>query len=68
MAENRNDYPGNLIELPDAAELWTFITPDGTWEIDLPLHDDRDGRMDLFLFLEVSPALRAVRVTGLYTP
>jgi hypothetical protein len=68
LADNRSYYPGTLIELPDSAELWAFTTPDGVWEIELPLHDDREGPMDLFLFVEVNPKDHSVLVTGLHTP
>ena len=67
MVENRNDYPGKLIELPDSAEL-TYLIRNGIWRIDIPLHNDVEGRIDLFIFLEVDPEARSVKVTGLYTP
>lgn len=68
MVEYLGDYPGTLIDLPDSAELWAYVTQDGIWDIDLPLHNDREGRMDLFLFLRVDPKNRAVTVTDLYAP
>jgi hypothetical protein len=67
MVENRSDYPGNLIEPPDSAELSYYIR-NGIWEIDLSLHNDVEGQIDLFIFLEVDPQARSVKVTGLYTP
>ena len=68
MEEYLRDYPGDLVELPDSAELWASVAPDGLWDIDLPLHNDRDGRMDLFLFLKVDPRHHSVTVTDLYAP
>lgn len=68
FAINRGDYPGNLIEIPESAELHLFVDRDGVWHIDLPLYDDREGRTDLFLFLEVEPKGQSVKVKGLYTP
>jgi hypothetical protein len=68
MAEYLGDYPGNLVDLPNSAELWVFITSDGIWDIDLPLHNDREGRMDLFMFLRVDPKEHTVTVTDLYAP
>jgi hypothetical protein len=67
LAVNRSDYAGNLIEMPESAEL-DFHVDDGIWKIDLPLHDDQEGRIDLFIFLEIDPRVRSVKVTGLYTP
>jgi hypothetical protein len=68
MVASLSDYPGQLIDPPGSAELWGHANADGIWTIDLPLHNDREGRMDLFLFLEVNSRNRAVEVTGLYTP
>jgi hypothetical protein len=68
MAQYVSDYPGQLVDLPGSAELWAHVGPDGVWSIDLPLHNDREGRMDLFLFLDVDPAAHVVRVTDLYAP
>jgi|HubBroStandDraft_6_1064221.scaffolds.fasta_scaffold1430456_1 hypothetical protein len=68
FVENRNLYPGKLIEPPDSAELDYYIRANGIWRIDIPLHNDVEGRIDLFIFLEVDPQARSVKVTGLYTP
>lgn len=68
MAENLRDYPGNLIEPPASAEIFGHSDPSGTWTIDLPLHNDREGRMDLFLFLEIDPKAQSAKVRGIYTP
>lgn len=67
FADNRNDYPGNLITPPDSAELDLHVR-DGLLRIDLPLHDDREGRIDLFLILEIDPQAKSVKVMDLYTP
>ena len=68
MEEYLGDYPGKLVDLPDSAELWTLVNPDGIWDIDLPLHNDQEGRMDLFIFLRIDPEGHAVTVTDLYAP
>ena len=67
FVENRSDYPGKLIELPDSAELHYYIR-DGIWKIELPLHDDKEGELDQYIYLEVDREARSVKVTGLYTP
>jgi hypothetical protein len=68
MTETRGDYAGRLIELPDFAELWVTVNRDGNLDIEIPLYDDREGRMDLHIFLEIDPNIPSVKVTGLYTP
>jgi hypothetical protein len=68
MVENLSDYPGRLVEPPSTAELWGHADSEGIWTIDLPLHDDRDGRMDLFIFLTIDPQRGKVVLRGLYTP
>jgi hypothetical protein len=68
MVDNLSDYPGQLVQPPDSAEFYGHVETDGRWTVDLPLHNDREGRLDLFLFLEVEAKTQSVKVTGLYTP
>jgi hypothetical protein len=68
LTRNRNDYPGSLIAPPDSAEIRLWTNRDGNLEIELPLHDEQVGQMDLVLFLEINPSAQSVKVTDLYTP
>jgi hypothetical protein len=67
LVGNMSAYPQPLVELPDSAQFFGHPDSADVWKIDLPLHD-REGEMDLFLFLEVDPKSRSIKVTGLHTP
>jgi hypothetical protein len=67
MVFHMSPYTGKLIELPDSAELHYYIR-NGIWEIQIPLHDDKEGELDLNIYLEVDPEAHSVKVTDLYTP
>jgi hypothetical protein len=67
IASYISEFPGALVDLPESAELRAHVAH-GTWEIDVPLYNDREGRSDLFMFIRVERDQNAVEVTDIYAP